>query len=73
MHTLQNIPKELNQEATITRQFLELVPFDNVGYRPNDKSEELIRLAVHVAEIHGWVKSILTTSWLDFTNFSYLE
>lgn len=72
MH-LQDIYHELQQEAAVTRKFLERVPFDQLSYQPTAKSETLGRLAVHVAEIVAWWESVLTTEALDFIDFEPCE
>ena len=51
MALAQDLLNELKQEASVIRRFLERVPFDKLVYRPDEKSETLGRLAVHVAEI----------------------
>ena len=60
---------ELGQEAIVTRQYLALVPFEKADYKPHPKSETLGRLAIHVAEIMAWYKSVLTQKELDFIAF----
>jgi uncharacterized damage-inducible protein DinB len=61
--------QELNLEAALTRRYLENVPFDKLDYKPNEKSESLGRLAIHVAEILAWWTSVTETNQLDFSNF----
>ncbi len=61
--------KELLLESAITRKYLEAVQFDNKGYSPTNKSEEIIRLAVHVAEITSWWSSLVNSDRLDFEHF----
>ncbi|NJM53972.1 MAG: hypothetical protein HC846_11650 [Blastocatellia bacterium] len=73
MSLAQDLLNELRQEASVTRRFLEQVPFDKLDYRPDEKSEFLGRLAVHVAEILGWWKSCLTQDELDFIDFAAKE
>ena len=64
-----NLLNELQQEAAVTRRYLERVPFDKVTFKPHEKSEELGRLAIHLAEILGWWKACLQQDDLDFMGF----
>jgi uncharacterized damage-inducible protein DinB len=65
----QELWQELTLEAAVTRRFLENVPFDKIDFKPNEKSESLGRLAVHVAEILAWWKEVIQNEKLDFINF----
>lgn len=69
MSLLLDFRAELEQEAGVTRRYLSAVPFDRKGYRPHEKSEELVRLAVHVSEIIGWWTSTIKSNKLDFLGF----
>ncbi len=73
MTRAQELLSELKLEAAVTRNYLQKVPFNNLDYKPNEKSETLGRLAVHVAEIIAWWKDVLTTNALDFINFETKE
>jgi hypothetical protein len=50
---------ELDHEMATTRRVLERVPEDKFDWQPHAKSMSLGRLASHVAELPGWVASIL--------------
>lgn len=65
----QELLKELRLEASVTRRFLERVPFDKLEFRPSEKSESLGRLAIHVAEIIAWWTSCVESDKLDFIDF----
>jgi uncharacterized damage-inducible protein DinB len=65
----QDLLGELKQEAAVTRKYLERVPFDKYEYKPDEKSETLGRLAIHVAEIVAWWKECLLNDELDFVDF----
>ena len=69
MSFLKDILSELKQEAAVTRRHLEKVNFENVDFRPHEKSEKLGRLAIHVAEIMAWWKQCLENSELNFIDF----
>ena len=49
---------ELEQEAATTRRVLERVPADKLSWKPHDKSMSLGRLALHVAQVPGFVAGL---------------
>ncbi len=63
--------KELEAEATITRMMLALVPDDKHGWQPHPKSMTMSALAVHLADVPGWVDLALNTEVLDFAATPY--
>lgn len=65
----QELLKELTLEAQVTRRFLASVPFDKIEFQPHEKSEQLGRLAIHIAEVIAWCTSVVETNNLDFANF----
>ncbi len=65
--------QELTLESEVTRRFLERVPFDKAEFQPNEKSEKLGRLAIHVAEIIAWWKNVIENDKLDFIDFEPKE
>ncbi len=67
----QPLIMELRQEAASTRKILELVPIDRVDWKPHFKSMKLGKLAMHVAEITGWVSMTMLTDELDLSQFDY--
>ena len=66
MSISQSLLPEFDQEAVTTRKLLERVPADKFGWKPHEKSMTMGRLATHVAELVGWMSTILTTEKLDF-------
>jgi uncharacterized damage-inducible protein DinB len=62
---------ELQQEAATTRKCLERIPADKFDYKPHEKSMTMGRLAVHVAEMTGWVIETVNKSELDFAAMDY--
>lgn len=62
---------ELKQEGTSTKRILERVPEDKFDWKPHEKSMTLGRLASHVAELPGFLNSILTMDELDFAKGHY--
>lgn len=69
MALAQDLLRELSQEAIVTRKYLEKVPFEKQAFKPHEKSEELGRLAIHVAEIVAWWRDCLHKDELDFIDF----
>jgi uncharacterized damage-inducible protein DinB len=59
MKIAEPLVAEFKLEARMTRRMLERVPGDRLTWRPHPKSMSLGRLAMHVAEIPGWARSIL--------------
>ena len=70
MSFLNDIHRELKQEAAVTRRHLARVPFEQRAFKPHEKSETIGRLAIHVAEIVAWWKACLQYRKLDFLGFS---
>lgn len=62
---------ELVHEAASTQKMLALVPADKADYTPHEKSFSLGALAVHVAEMYGWVAMTVNTDELDFATYTY--
>ena len=71
MDIIQILLKELDYEANITRKMLQRVPADKLSWKPHAKSMDMSTLAVHIAELPGWVNMALTTSELDFATSEY--
>jgi uncharacterized damage-inducible protein DinB len=62
---------ELQNEAMTTRRCLERVPAEKFGWKPHEKSMAMGRLAVHCAEMFGWIDSTLKHDELDFATFDH--
>jgi uncharacterized damage-inducible protein DinB len=71
MNMIQLLVKEMEQEATTSRKMLALVPADKFDWKPHEKSMNMKQLAVHVAEIPGWVDHIVKHDVLDFEAGDY--
>jgi uncharacterized damage-inducible protein DinB len=71
---MQIIPillKEMELEAKTTRKMLGRIPEDSFQWKPHEKSMTVERLAMHIAELPGWVTMTLDTSELDFAKEPY--
>ena len=62
---------ELQHEAESTRKMLERLPKEKLTWKPHEKSMSLGRLAMHLAEIPGWVNATLLADELDFSKMDY--
>ncbi len=62
----QSMLAEFDQEAIATRKTLERVPADKFGWKPHEKSMEMGRLAVHVADLPNWTALTLTNDSFDY-------
>ena len=61
----QTLLPEFDEEMSNTRKLLERVPDGKFNYQPHAKSMPLDRLATHVAEMPGWVGSVLAMEVLE--------
>ena len=59
--------QEIEQEGTTTRRVLERVPADRLGWKPHPKSMSLGQLALHVAQVPGFIATwaLADTTTLD--------
>lgn len=62
---------ELEQEAVSTRKMLAIVPDNKYDWQPHPKSMTIRALAAHVAEIPGWIGSVMTNDVLDLAKTPY--
>ena len=67
----QSFIAELKQEAASTKRILERVPEGKFDWTPHEKSMTLGRLTSHVAELPGFLNSILTMDEVDFAKGHY--
>ena len=65
MNLIDPVLAELTHEAATTRRLLDRVPEQHLGWKPHEKSMTLGRLATHLAEIPGWVSSIVEKDEFD--------
>ena len=62
---------QLEEEAVSTKKMLEIVPDDKYDWRPHPKSMTIRALATHVAEIPGWISSVIENDVLDLVKTPY--
>lgn len=68
---IEEFRKELEQEAKSTRRLLALVPFEKAMYAPHQKSMKMKDLAIHIADIPGWISHSVHHHLLDFAETPY--
>lgn len=56
---------DLEHEISQTRRVLERVPDEHLSWKPHEKSFSLGALALHIANLLEWQRTILTTEELD--------
>jgi uncharacterized damage-inducible protein DinB len=61
----QSLLPEFDQEMANTRKTLERIPDGNLAWQPHPKSMTMGHLALHVAEIPGWVGPTIGMDSLD--------
>lgn len=61
MSVINDMLRELEQEAATTRRVLERVPEDKLGWKPHPKARSLGELALHVASVPGGVAQFAST------------
>lgn len=71
MDIIKLLKQELEQEATTTRKFLALVPFDKANWAPHERSMKMMDLATHIADLASWPKLGVETEELDFATTPY--
>ena len=65
MTSSQSLLPEFDEEMKNTRKLLECVPDSKLDYQPHPKSMNMARLAGHVVEMVGWVKSTVDHEAFD--------
>jgi len=63
--TVDELRRELEQEARTTRRVLEPVPEDRLTWKPHPRSMSMGQLAMHVASLPGEIAKISTQASFD--------
>ena len=71
MSISQPLISELESQSKSTRKLMERVPMEKADWKPHEKSTSLGRLAIHVAELPGWIPTLLNSDEIDFAKFDY--
>ncbi|MDQ2753409.1 MAG: DinB family protein [Bacteroidota bacterium] len=68
MTFIEFFKKQFIEEGATTRNMLSRVPADKLDYKPHERSMDMKRLVVHLADLPGWLHFIFTSDELDFAN-----
>lgn len=66
MSMAKQFSEELNQQAAKTKKVLERIPNDKLTWKPHEKSHQIGRLGMHIAEIPGNIVRALQTEEFDY-------
>lgn len=66
MTFIEFFKKQFTEEGATTRKMLSLIPNDKFDYKPHEKSMGMKRLAMHIADLPGWIHMVFTSDELDF-------
>src|SRR5579859_1050567 len=69
MSIAQSFLDEFEQQAPVTRRFLERLPEDKLTWKPHEKSMTIGQLALHLANVPGNVVRFVQTSSGQAPNF----
>ena len=67
MSIIEFFKQQFIEEGATTRKMLSLVPDDKFNYKPHPKSMDMKRLAMHIADLPGWIHMTFTTDEIDFS------
>lgn len=73
MTFLEFFLQQLEEEAITTRKMLSRIPTGQFAWKPHEKSMEMKRLAIHIAELPTWIPMALDTDELDFAKSEYKQ
>ncbi len=60
------LSQELQQQAVNTKRLLERIPNDRLTWKPHEKSTQIGRLGMHIAEMPNTIIRALETTGIDF-------
>lgn len=66
MSISQDLTADFEREAVLTRKLLEVVPEDQLAWKPHEKSMSLAQLTGHIAEMPTWLGAVVDGDELDF-------
>lgn len=68
MTFIEFFKKQFIAEGATTRKMLSRIPDDKYAFKPHPKSMDMKRLALHLADLPGWIHMTFTTDQLDFAD-----
>jgi uncharacterized damage-inducible protein DinB len=66
MALAKQLSAELQQQAANTKKLLERIPGDNLTWKPHEKSTQIGRLGMHIAELPNSITRALESTGIDF-------
>lgn len=66
MTFIEYFKQQFIEEGATTRKMLSRIPDDQYDFKPHPKSMDMKTLAMHVADLPGWIHMTFTTDELDF-------
>jgi len=66
MTFIEFFKKQFIAEGETTRKMLSRIPDGKWDYKPHPKSMDMKRLAMHLADLPGWIHMTFTTDEIDF-------
>ncbi|MCU7552017.1 DinB family protein [Chitinophagaceae bacterium LB-8] len=66
MTFIEFFKQQFIEEGNTTRKMLSRIQEHQLAYQPHPKSMDMKRLALHIADLPGWIHLIFTTDVLDF-------
>jgi uncharacterized damage-inducible protein DinB len=71
MSIAQNMLREFEEQAPITRKFLERLPENQLTWKPHEKSMTAGQLAYHLASVPGGIAQFVQTSPAQASGFNF--
>ena len=68
MTFIEFFKKQFVEEGSITRNMLSRVRDEDFTYQPHERSMDMKRLVIHIADLPGWIHMTFTSDELDFAN-----
>jgi uncharacterized damage-inducible protein DinB len=66
MTVAKQLSAELQQQAANTKKLLERIPDDKLTWKPHEKSTQIGRLGMHIAELPNSITRALESTGIDF-------
>ena len=73
MSIAKNMLREFEEQAPITRKFLERLPENQLTWKPHEKSMTAGQLAYHLASVPGGIAQFVQSTPAQATGFNFLQ
>ncbi len=67
----KQLSEELKQQAVNTKRLLERIPNDKLTWKPHEKSTQIGRLGMHIAELPNSIVRTLEATEIDFAAIQF--